>query len=98
MGNESRKKTNRILFPQDMDLEEIYKDVLDLVIDKSLGVDEQYIKSKLRDTLVEGKICIINFYNTPQVGLTYRVVSALSQFQEKFVFLSFKNAPESVLQ
>ena len=40
MGNESRKKTNRILFPQDMDLEEIYKDVLDLVIDKSLAVDE----------------------------------------------------------
>jgi hypothetical protein len=78
MGSESRKRTNRILFPQDMDLEEIYKDILDLVVDKSQNLNEKDLQAKLHNSLLESKITIINFYTTPQVGLTYRVASALS--------------------
>jgi len=47
---------------------------------------------------MEGKVLVVMFYNTPTVGLNFRVFSALTEYTEKFRFLSFKDAPAPVLE
>jgi hypothetical protein len=55
------------------------------------------LQAKLPSGLMEMKICVLMFYTTPNVGLTYRVATALSRFSDKFLFMSFKNAQEEIL-
>jgi hypothetical protein len=47
---------------------------------------------------MEGKVLVIMFYNTASVGLNFRVFSSLSDYSEKFRFLTFKDAPQPVLE
>lgn len=97
VGTPEKKKATKVLFPADIEFEEISKDIQDLIDDKSININEQELQFHLQGGLQENKVLIILFYNTPAVSLTFRVVSQLSQFQSKFRFLSFKNAPEQVL-
>jgi hypothetical protein len=61
-------------------------------------VNPQELQMKLQSGLMEGKVLVIMFYNTPTVGLNFRVFSSLTDYAQKFRFLTFRDAPAAVLE
>ncbi|CAD8121612.1 unnamed protein product [Paramecium sonneborni] len=98
VGNAGKKKSTKISFTKEYNLEEINKDIQDLIDDKTININEQTLQMQLSQFIADNNIVVIYFYQTPLVGLTYRVLSQLQEYYGKYKFLSFKNAPEMVIQ
>ncbi|CAK63922.1 unnamed protein product (macronuclear) [Paramecium tetraurelia] len=98
VGNAGKKKSNKISFTKEYKIEEINKDIQDLIDDKTININEQTLQMQLSQFIADNNIVVIYFYQTPIVGLTYRVLSQLQEYYGKYKFLSFKNAPEMVIK
>ncbi|KAM3143769.1 hypothetical protein pb186bvf_004045 [Paramecium bursaria] len=98
VGNAGKKKATRIQFDQSTNLEEINKDLQELIDDRSIAISEHTLQQTLSQTIHDNKNAVFLFYNTPGVGLTYRVLSQLEEYSDKFKFFSFRDAPEQILK
>ncbi|CAD8111869.1 unnamed protein product [Paramecium sonneborni] len=98
VGNSEKKRASKITFTKEYTLDEMNKDILELVDDKTINTNEQSLQMQLSQYLTDNNIIVIYFYQTQQVGLTYRVLSQLQEYYGKYKFLSFKNASQKVIE
>ncbi|CAD8212594.1 unnamed protein product [Paramecium octaurelia] len=97
VGNTQKKRASKISFTKEYSLEEINKDIQELVDDKTININEQTLQMQLSQYIADNNIVVLYFYQTQQVGLTYRVLSQLQEYYGKYKFLSFKNASQKVI-
>ncbi|CAD8209302.1 unnamed protein product [Paramecium pentaurelia] len=97
VGNTAKKRASKISFTKEYSLDEINKDIQELIDDKTININEQSLQMQLSQYITDNNIVVLYFYQTPQVGLTYRVLSQLQEYHGKYKFLSFKNASQKVI-
>lgn len=98
VGLEDKKKKNKVTLSKNMDLEEITKEISDIVEDTTIPLNPQEIGSFLSTALQSKKPALIMFYNKEELSLSFRALVQLEKYHDKIIFGSFRNPPEQVVQ
>lgn len=98
LGSAPKKEVSRIFFEHNADFDEVQKDILELIDDKTFALQPYEVQRHLEENLQVGKILMFLLYDTPTVSLTFRVLSQLPEYQHKFAFFTVKDPDDHILQ
>lgn len=92
------QKKGKHIFDGSMDLKDFLKDISEVTEDYSTALNEKDLQMFVSSAFQEEKVPAVLFYNGKEPYLTFRVLSAMSQFTEKIKFFRYREPNEKVLK
>lgn len=95
------KKTKllpKVKFAKFHSIIEIVKDISDSLGDHTRDLRSDQIHNAITITLLDKKIILILFHDSLEISMSYRVLSQLSQYKDKFVFTHVRNPSPDLVE